>query len=96
MSVDFSISLTIAYLNVHGQTGLSLSKQKQIEEFILRNEIDILHAQEINIEEESFSQCSYLLSNFNVIQKYGTASFIRSDFNPENIKMDTQGRANLL
>ena len=36
--------------------SLSLSKQKQIEEFIL--EIDILHAQEINIEEESFSQCS--------------------------------------
>ena len=46
-----------AFLNVHGQTGLPVTKQKQIEDFIHRNKIDILHCQEINIDEDSFSQC---------------------------------------
>ena len=98
MAFDFNKTLTIAYLNVHGQSGLSVSKQKQIEDFIHRNQIDILHTQEINIEEETFSQCNFILSNYNIIQnnalnKYGTASFVRSEFLPENLKMDTKGRA---
>ena len=98
MDSDFNKTLTIAYLNVHGQSGMSVSKQKQIEDFISRKSIDILHTQEINIEEDTFSQCNYILSNYHVIQnnalnKYGTATIIRSDFNPENIKMDTNGRA---
>ena len=98
MATDFNKTLTIAYLNVHGQSGMSLSKQKQIEDFISRKQIDILHTQEINIEEETFSQCNFILSNYHVIQnnamnKYGTATLIRSEFQPENIKMDTSGRA---
>ena len=52
----------------------------------------------MNIEEETFSQCNFILSNYHVIQnnafnKYGTATLIRSDFHPENIKMGTNGRA---
>ena len=90
--------LTIAYLNILGQTGLNLAKQKQIQDFIKINRIDILHCQEKNIEEDSFLQCNFISSSFNIIQnnsvnKYGTATLIRSDFNVENIKMDTQGRA---
>ena len=76
---------------------MPITKQKQIEDFISRENIDILHLQEINIEEDTFSQCNYVLSNYHVVQnnainKYGTASIIRSNFHPENIKMDTNGR----
>jgi exonuclease III len=97
-TTDATNYLTIAYLNIHGQSGLNLSKQKQIQDFLKNNFIDILHCQEINIEEDSFSQCNLISSSYNIIQnnslnKYGTATFIRSDFNAENIKMDTQGRA---
>ena len=87
-----------AYLNIHGQTGLPVSKQKQIEDFIFRNKVDILHCQEINIDEDSFSQCSFLSTNYhiisnNAVNKFGTASIIRNVFTPENIKLDTMGRA---
>ena len=90
--------LVIAYLNVQGQTGLPLTKQKQIEDFIRRNRVDVLHCQEINIDEESFSQCNFINSNFNILQnnamnKYGTATLVKNIFTPENIRMDTMGRA---
>ena len=51
-------SITLSFLNIHGQSGLSVIKQKQIEDFIRRNKVDILNCQEINIDEESFGQCS--------------------------------------
>ena len=84
-------------MNIHGQSGLPITKQKQIEDFIRRNSIDILNCQEINIEEDTFSQCSFLSSNFTTISnnaqnKYGTASLIKNDFNAENITMDKEGR----
>ena len=87
-----------AYLNVHGQTGLPVTKQKQIEDFIRRNRIDILHCQEINIDEESFSHCNFINSNYNILQnnavnKYGTATLVKNVFTPENVRMDTMGRA---
>ena len=97
MTTDFNLPLTIAYLNSHGQTGMPINKQKQVEDFLRRKNIDILNIQEINVEEETFSQCNFISSNYNIItnnalNKYGTASLIRSECNPENIKMDTNGR----
>ena len=91
-------TLTQAFINIHGQSGLTVTKQKQIEDLIDRNSIDILHCQEINIDEESFNQCSYLNSNYTILQnnalnRYGTATIVRNIFTPENIKMDTSGRA---
>ena len=58
---------------------MPISEQKQKEDFIRRKNIDILHTQEINIEDETFSQCNYILSNNNMIQnnalnKYGKQS----------------------
>ena len=84
-------------MNIRGQTGLTLSKQTQIELFIKKYDLDALHLQEINIESESFSKCHYLSANYNIwannsVNKYGTASIIRSDLNPENFRHDTQGR----
>ena len=89
--------LTVAYLNIHGQTGLTFTKQKQIEDFIVRNQVDILHCQEINIDQESFSQCRFISANYNIIQnnavnKYGTATLVKNIFIAENIRNDTSGR----
>ena len=85
-------------MNIRGQTGLDISKQNQIQDFLKRNHVDILHCQEINVEEDSFSQCNYIAANYNVysnnaLNKYGTASIVKNDFNVENLKMDTEGRA---
>ena len=95
---DSSSIMTVAYLNIHGQTGLPTSKQKQIEDFIKFNGVDILHCQEINVSDEIFEDCNYIKSTYNIIQnnainKYGTASIVKNFLNVENIKMDTSGRA---
>ena len=89
--------IVVAYLNIHGQTGLSFSKQKQIEDFIKANDIDILNCQEINIEENSFKVSPFITSSFNILQnnainKYGTAVLVKNEFKVENIKTDISGR----
>ena len=90
--------LTIAYINVRAQTGLPVAKQLQIEAFAKHNNCDILHLQEANIEEETFSSCNHLQSSFNIIEnnatnKYGTASLVKTDMQIENIRCDSEGRA---
>ena len=60
--------------------------------------VDILHLQEIQINEDTFDTCDFISSNFNIISnnsenKYGTASLIRSDLSYRNIRCDTSGRA---
>ena len=59
--------LSISYLNIRGQTGLNVDKKFQIEDFMKISKCDILHLQEANIENDTFSQCNYILSNFSVI-----------------------------
>ena len=76
--------LKIGFMNIRGQTGLTSQKQLQIESFIIREKIDILHLQEINISDDSFSSCSEISSSYNIIannaiNKYGTATIIKSD-----------------
>ena len=90
-------SLVVAYLNCHGQTGLKLPKQLQIEEFLKSYKIDILHLQETFIDDNTFSECSYISSNFITIQNnshnnFGTASLVRSDLQAENIILHESGR----
>lgn len=84
-------------MNICQQTGMNESKQKQIQDFVLFNNIDILMCQEINIDDESFSDCQFLSSNFSIIQnnalnKYGTATFISNRIEYNNVKRDTEGR----
>ena len=59
--------------------------------------IDILQLQEIEISEESFSECPLLSSSYIIIpnnsqNNYGTASILRSDLSFTNVKCDTAGR----
>ena len=89
--------LHIAYMNIRGQTGLSLEKQIQIENFVSQNEIDILHCQEIDIGQDTFKECNLISSSYNLVtnnsqNKYGTASLVKNEFQAENITMDKEGR----
>ena len=86
--------LTVAFLNIRGQSGLSLVKQKQIEAFAKFNNCDIVHLQESHIEEDTFSNCDFLNSSYNIIEnnspsKYGTASLVKSELSVENIRSDS-------
>ena len=90
-------TINIAYMNIHGQTGLDIVKQVQIENFIRNHKIDILNCQEINISADSFENCdlvnsSYSIISNNAINKYGTCCFVSNTLQPENIKFDTSGR----
>ena len=91
-------ALTIAFMNIQRQTKLPLTKQLQIEDFVKKHQVDILHIQEIEICEESFSDCNFLSESFNILSNnskngYGTASLIRADLEYTNVKFDTAGRA---
>ena len=93
---DSSI-LIVAFINVRGQSGLSESKQKQIEAFTRVNKYDIVHLQEAHIEDDTFSNCDFITSSYNIItnnspSKYGTASLVRSELTVENIRFDLEGR----
>ena len=50
------VILTVAFINIRGQSGLTIRKQLQIESFIRYNKCDIINLQEINIDDESFCQ----------------------------------------
>ena len=94
---DTSNTLTIAYMNVRGQTGLDLVKQLQIDNFIKSYKLDILHCQEINILEDSFNNCENITSSFNILSnnaqnKYGTCRFVSNQYLTENFKTDSNGR----
>ena len=90
--------LSIDFVNIRGQSGLTSAKQAQIESFLQKQKLDVLHLQEINICENSFSNCNIISSSYNIISnnspsKYGTASLIKSDVITENINLDSNGRA---
>ena len=90
--------LTLAYINIRGQTGLEYSKQVQIENFVKFYNIDILNCQEINILENSFENCNFINSSYDIISnnannKYGTCCFVSNSLQVANIKLDTLGRA---
>ena len=95
--MDLKNILTTAFINIRGQTGLPLSKQLQIEHFIRENNVDILHLQESNIEDDTFSECNLITSSYHIIvnnslNKYGTASLVKNDFEVKNVAMDKEGR----
>ena len=96
MAAENSI-FKVGFINIRGQTGLSSAKQTQIKSFLIHHKLDVLHLQEINICDDSFSTCNLISSSYNLLSnnsptKYGTSSLVKSDFTPENIMLDTKGR----
>jgi len=89
--------LCIAYINIHGQTGLTIEKQLQIENSMIRNDIDICHCQEIHVEDNTFEECTLLSSSYNITSnssdnRYGTASLDKNCHNISNINLDIDGK----
>ena len=94
---NLDISFRIAYLNCRGQTGFTVSKQLQVENFIKTYDVDILHLQECHIETDTFSSCRLINSSFTIIHnnsssKYGTASLVKSTLPVEDIILHHSGR----
>ena len=90
-------TINLAFMNVQGQTGLIISKQVQIENFLRNFKIDILNCQEINITSDSFENRDLVNSSYSIISnnasnKYGTCCFVSNTLQPENIKFDINGR----
>ena len=97
VSREFNTFMKVAFMNIRGQTGFNLAKQLYIESFLARNRIDILHLQEVEISSDSFEKCDFINSSYTILPnnsptKYGTASLIRSEFTPENVMFDCNGR----
>ena len=80
-------TLVVASLNIQGQTGLDVCKQKQIEVFIKEPGVDILHLQEIEVHDSTFESCHFVTSTFEILQnnsptnKYGTDSLVKKRLN---------------
>ena len=98
-----SLVITVAYVNCVGQSKFSVSKQLEIQSFVCSNNIDILHMQECRMDDDTFSQCGFLTSNFNLFSNntpnesnYGTATMVRSDIEVTNIHTDNEGRVIVL
>ena len=92
-----SQNIIIGFLNFRGQCSLTEARQKQAEDFLKHYNIDILHCQEIQVNDQTFSQCLYIQSNFNIITNnslstYGTASIVRNNFTINNVSRDNRGR----
>ena len=82
-STQLNIQLKILYLNVQGQTKMTLDKQMQINDFIEYHKFDIVHFQEIDFNDDTFQSCHFILNNYNIITNnsattYGTASMIKT------------------
>ena len=97
MNIESRI-LKLCFMNIRGQTKLTLIKQNQIEDFIKMYRIDILFMQEVEICNDTFSECSFISSSYNIVSNnsnngYGTACLIKSDLDYSDVKCDTSGRA---
>ena len=88
--------MKIVFLNIYGQSGFSLRKIIELENFLYCNKIDIACLQETNIEENTFSD-SNIPSFYNVTinnnrSGYGTCTLVKKHLPVENVVKDTDGR----
>ena len=89
--------INVSILNCQGQTKMSLAKQLHIQHHLKVNSFYILLCQEIFIDEEAFTNCEYIQSNYiiiknNALNEYGTACFIRNSFSIRDVSFDTEGQ----
>ena len=90
-------SLTVASMNCHGQSKLEVPKQLYIQNYLLTNNIDVLMCQETRIDDQTFEQCNFIRSNYNIIKNnaansYGTSVLVHVNLSLSDVKYDTDGR----
>ena len=84
-------------MNCHGQTKLEVPKQLYIQNYLLTNNIDVLMCQETRIDDQTFEQCNFIRSNYNIIKNnaansYGTSVLVHVKLSLGDVKYDTDGR----
>ena len=89
--------LNVTTINCRGQTRFNVSKQLQVQDFIVNHRIDIALLQETNFNTETFDKCDNIKNNFSYVynnsnNEFGTAVIVRNTFEINNIKIDTEGR----
>ena len=90
-------TLTIASMNCHGQSKLEVPKQLYIHNFLLTYKIDVLLCQETKIDANTFDQCNFIKSSYNIIKNnahnpYGTSILAHTNITIDEVKFDTKGR----
>ena len=63
---DDSTPIVVAFINCVGQSKLPISKQLEIQSYVCSHKVDILHMQECKIDDDTFSHCGFIKSNFNL------------------------------
>ena len=84
-------------MNCHGQSKLEIPKQLFIQNFMISNKIDILLCQETKIDDNTFNQCNFIKSNYNIIKNnshnhFGTSILVHNNIPIDEVKFDTEGR----
>ena len=59
--------LTIAYINLYGQSGMKVDKILSLSDFIKHYKLDIINCQEANVETDTFDNSEFISSNYNII-----------------------------
>ena len=96
MSVVNNI-IKIGFLNFKGQCILNEARQLQAEDFLKKYDLDILQCQEIQRNNDTFSQCNYIQANYSIISNnnvttYGTASLVINNYSISNVFCANNGR----
>ena len=84
-------------MNCHGQSKLEVPKQLYIQNYLLTNKVDILLCQETKIDDNTFNQCNFIKSNYNIIKNnshnhFGTSILVHNNIPIDEVKFDTEGR----
>ena len=90
-------TLNVGFLNIHGQSKMTQSKQDQIQYLIKEYELDVLNLQETNIDESTFQKSPFIANNFKIIFKnnesgYGVCSLVRNELPTKNEIQHPSGR----
>ena len=86
--------LKVATLNCYRQSGFGSAKQ--ISNFISQHKLDVVHFQEINLDEDSFGESS-ISSLFDIypnnsVTGYGTGTIVGNHIKVDKLVNDTEGR----
>ena len=90
-------TLNVGFLNIHGQSKMTQSKQDQIQYLIKEHELDVLNLQETYIDESTFQKSPFIANNYKVIFKnnesgYGVCSLVRNELPTKNEIQHPSGR----
>ena len=92
------MTLVVIDLNCRGQTGFTKTKQLIIESEAINKKLDVIHLQEVKIDDKSFESCDFLKNQFQIFANnsengcYGTCSLVHTKHQTENVKIIPGGR----